>query len=75
MHFGSSIRWDHVNKTHNGNKLVEEWSPLFSAMIEKYAPIREMRVSDRNCPWLNSDLKALLKPKDKLKTADVKHKP
>ena len=48
MHFLrdiSSIRWDKVvNKIDNVNAVVKEWSSLFSAVIEKHTPIRELRV-------------------------------
>ena len=43
----SSIDWELlVNKTDDVNIVVEEWSSLFSTVIEKHAPTREMRVSD-----------------------------
>ena len=41
----SSLQWDQVvNKTDNVNVIVKEWSSLFSAVIEKHAPIRGIRV-------------------------------
>ena len=40
----SRIDWELVvNKTDDVNVVVEEWSSLFSAVIEKHAPTREMR--------------------------------
>ena len=47
---------------------------MFSAVTEKHAPIREMRVSDKNSPWINSELKCLMKSREKLKKATVEHK-
>ena len=54
--------------------MVEEWSSLFSTVIEKHAPTMEMRVSDRNSQWINTELKLLSKSRDKLKNAAVKKK-
>ena len=71
----SSIDWELVvNKTDDVNVMVEKWSSLFSAVIEKHAPTREMRVSDRNSPWINTEIKLLMKSRDKLKKAAVKNK-
>ena len=71
----SHFFWDElVYRTDDTNTMVNDWSPLFSAVIEKHAPIREMRVSDKNSPWVNSELKYLMKSSDKLKKVAVKHK-
>ena len=63
-----------VNKTVNNNVIVKEWSSLLSAVREKHAPIRKIRVSDRNCPWINKELKLLMKSRDKLKKTAIEHK-
>ena len=52
--------------------LVDEWSNLSSMIIDKHAPIKSIRVSDKHCPWINKDLKGLIRTKDKLKKAAVK---
>ena len=54
--------------------MVKEWSSIFSFVIEKHAPMREIIVSDRNCPWINRELKLLMKSRDELKEAANKHK-
>ena len=54
--------------------LVSMWSNLFSAIIEKHAPMTEMRVSETYCPWIDKDLKKLMQTRDKLKKAAVKRK-
>ena len=43
-------------------------------MIEKHAPLREIRVSDKNSPCVNCELKSLIKSIDKLKKAAIEHK-
>ena len=54
--------------------MIREWSSVFSAIIEKHAPMREMRISDKNSPWITSELKSLMISRDRLKKAAVKHK-
>ena len=39
-----------VHNTDDINSMVWEWSSIFSAIIEKHAPIREIRMSDKNSP-------------------------
>ena len=71
----SSICWEQI--VHNAddiNTMVREWSSIFSAIIEKRAPIRKMRISDKNSPEINNELKSLMKARDKLKNDAVKHK-
>ena len=71
----SHFFWDElVYRTDDTNTMVNDWSSVFSAVIEKHAPSREMRVSDKNSSWVNSELKYLMKSRDTLKNAAVKHK-
>ena len=56
------------------NDMIREWSSIFSAIIEKHAPMREMRISDKNFPWITSELKSLMISRGRLKKAAVKHK-
>ena len=69
----ASIDWIRaLGQTDDTDILVSNRSNLFSSVIEKYAPVQEMRVSDKYCPWVNADLRTLLKSKDKLKQATCK---
>ena len=58
----------------NANLLVQHFSNVFSQVIEKHAPLRQIRVSEIYCPWINSDLKNLIKTRDRLNRSAVKHK-
>ena len=72
----SNFCWEElVYRTDDTNTMVSDWSSAFSALIEKHAPIREMRVSDKNFSLVNCELKSLIKSRDKLKKAAIKHKP
>ena len=69
----ASVCWEHVvTVSDNITSLVNDWSAIFSALIEKHAPLREMRVSENYCPWIGRDLKNLMRTRDKLKRAAIK---
>ena len=71
----SRVCWENVvSKSSDINVIIREWSSVFSAIIEKHAPIREIRVSDKNSPWITNELKSLMKSRDRLKKAAIKHK-
>ena len=40
--------------------MIRECSSLLSAIVERHAAMREMRVSDKNSPWIASELKSLV---------------
>ena len=69
----ASIDWEQVlGHSDDINVLVSNWSSIFSAIIDKHAPLRQIRVSERYCPWVNANLKGLLRTRDRLKKAAVK---
>ena len=71
----ADICWEQgLNETDDINVLVTQWSTLFSLIIDKHAPIKSLRVSERYCPWVNGGLKELIRSRDKLKKAAVKNK-
>ena len=53
---------------------VRLWSSHLSSIIEKHAPLRERRVTERFSPWITPDLKQLFRTRDKMKVAAVKAK-
>ena len=71
----SGICWEQMlSETDDINILVNNWSNLFSLMIDKHAPITEMRVSEKYCPWIDRDLRDLMQTRDKLRKAASKRK-
>ena len=54
------------------NEVVQNWKSILSLAIDKYAPLIERRVSDKSTPWLNPEIKKMLRTRDKLKTAAIK---
>ena len=63
-----------VTLTENINSLLIDWPAIFSALIEQHTPLREMRVSEKYCPWIYWDLKNLIRTRDRLKTGTLKSK-
>ena len=71
----SNICWEHIaSKTDDVNYSVCEWTNLLSLTIEKHAPLRLIRVSEKCSPWINKELKTLMRTRDRLKKAAVKSK-
>ena len=72
----SGICWGQIlNETNDINSLVNNWSNLFSLIIDKHAPITEMRVAEKYCPWIDRDLRALMQTRDKLRKNASKESP
>ena len=68
-----SIDWNGiVNNNDDVNLIVEQWTSSFSQILEKHAPLRERRVSEKLCPWLTKDLKLMSAARDKLKKQAVR---
>ena len=60
------------NETDDVDILVIYWSYLFPSIVGKHAPIKLIRVSERHCPWVNTDLKKVMQSRDKIKKAAIK---
>ena len=71
----ANINWHQVlYSSQNINEVVIKWTKLIALIIEKHAPLRERRVSDKFTPWLTSDIKCMFRTRDKLKAAAIKAK-
>ena len=70
----SDIDWVRLlDDTDDINILVNKWSNLFSTVIGKHAPLTEMRVSEKFCPWTDKGPKDLMRTRDRLKRAATKN--
>ena len=63
-----------MQNTNDINVVINNWTCIFSLILEKHAPTRERRVSENFCPWLTSDCKILCKARDKLKKQAIRSK-
>ena len=63
-----------MRNTDDTNVIVNTWTSMFSLILEKHAPTRNRRVSDKFCPWLTNDFKRICKARDKVKKHAVHSK-
>ena len=63
-----------VTHTDDVNIIVEQWTTMFSLVLEKHAPLRNRRVSERFCPWITKDFKLICASRDKLRKQAIKSK-
>ena len=70
-----SVDWQSILRSSSDvREIVHNFTSVLSAVIEKYAPLVEKRVSDKYSPWLSPELKQLFNTRDKIKIAAVKNK-
>ena len=70
-----SVDWKGiVSNTDDINTIVEQWSRLFSLILEKHAPIRNKRVSEKFSPWLTKDFHTMSATRDRIRKLAVKSK-
>ena len=62
------------SETDDINALVNYWISIFSLVINKHAPICEMFVSEKYYPWIDKELKGLMRRKDRLRKSAAKSK-
>ena len=68
-----SIDWKGiVSNNDDVTVIVEQWTSSFLLILEKHAPLRERRVSEKFSPWLKKDLKLMSVTRDKLKKQAVR---
>ena len=63
-----------LTETDDINLLANYWCEMFSLIIEKHAPVIEMQVSEKYCPWIDKDLRNLMRTREKLNKSAVKGK-
>ena len=58
-----------MNETDDFDMFVSHWLSLFSSILDMHAPIKSFRVSERHCPWIDTNPRKLMQSRDKLKKA------
>ena len=56
-----------MKEADNVSILVSHWSSLFSSIIEKDSSIKSIRVSERYCIWITTNLERLVQSRDEIK--------
>ena len=59
--------WGNVYHHGNPNEMWGTWKALLMNVIDKHAPLRTRRVSNKRSPWVTNDLKHLMFNRDYLK--------
>ena len=68
-----SIDWQFLLRSSSDvSEIVHKFTSVLSAVMQKYVPMVEKRVSDKYAPWLSPELKCLFNTRDKVKIAAVK---
>ena len=71
----SNVDWKKIVKsTDDSSLIVEQWSNMFSVILERHAPTRNRRVSEKYSPWLTKEFKLICRSRDRLKKLAVSHK-
>ena len=63
-----------LNETDDVAVLVTHWLSLVPRIFDKHAPNKSIRISERHCPWINTNLKKLMQSRDKIKKVAIKSK-
>ncbi len=66
------IRFHEVKQSSNVHDAWSLWYSTFIELCDKYAPIKEIRVKDRNNPWVTSDIIKLMYERDHVHKKAVK---
>ena len=74
--FLSDLRMAHFdeikNYTNDANEMWSLWKRLFTDILNKHAPINNLRIKGTNVPYITSDLKHMIRQRDYLKSKAVK---
>ena len=71
----AGINWEQMlTETDDIDALVNHWTSIFPLIIDKHAPLYEMRVSEKYCLWIDKNVRDLMWTWDKLKESAVKSK-
>ena len=71
----SNVGWKKiVASTDDISLIVEQWSNIFFVVLEKHAPTRNRRVSEKLSPWLTKEFKLMCRSRDRLKKLALSHK-
>ncbi len=65
-------RFEEVKNCTNVHHAWSLWSSTFNELSNKHAPIKQMRVKDRNNPWVSSDIIKMMYERDNVHKKAVK---
>jgi hypothetical protein len=66
-----NIEWDTVLEKMHENAALDFFMNLFSAVCDKHAPIKKFTVRSLKAPWLDEELRKLMRQRDLLKRSAI----
>jgi hypothetical protein len=60
----SQISWESVVLLNNPNVCWKIWQSLFIEVLDKHAPLRNIRIRATSLPWITQKIKKLMRLKD-----------
>ena len=66
-----NIEWDTVLEKMHENAALDFFMNLFSAVCDKHAPIKKSTVRSLKAPWLDEELRKLMRERDLLKRSAI----
>ena len=66
------VDWSIVSQELNPEIAVNKFMNLFMNIVNRHAPVKKFTVKNRPAPWLDSNLRALMKERDSAKKACAK---
>ena len=67
----SNICWNHILESDDPNAALESFNNKFLRVIDTHAPMRKQTVRKVNCPWVDSELRDLIKQREDAKKQAV----
>lgn len=70
----NSISWDLIYSLENVDEMVNFWNENITKLFDKHAPYKTVRITKSPAPWLNDNLKLMMKLRDKARSLYKKNK-
>ena len=73
IHDLHDINWQTVENVTDQNLAWKVWEINFNKVLDRHAPLRHQRIRQSSIPWLNSNIKKMMRDRDYHKKQFVKH--
>ena len=68
----SRVPWQVLETFDDLDDVVEAWSRLFLEVLNQHAPVREVRVRAKSLPWIDDELRVLMRQRNWLHKKAIK---
>ena len=73
IHDLRNTNWQTVENVTDPNLAWKVWEMNFNKVLDRHAPLRHQRIRQSSIPWLNSNIKKMMRDRDYHKKQFVKH--